>query len=61
MKVGRQGEGDALHPVHHGDGLRLPGLPDGEELVREVAVQVELVAVVAPFVSSRITWKETKL
>lgn len=58
MQVGRQDEGNALQPVHHGYGLWLSGLCDGDKLVREVAVQVKIVAVVAPFVTLYITWEE---
>ena len=55
MQVGWQDEGDALQPVDHSYSLWLSGLCDGNKLVWEVAVQVEIVAVVAPTVALFIT------
>lgn len=59
MKVGWQDEGDALQPVHHSYSLWLSGLCDVSILVWEVAVQVEIFAVVSPFVALYITCEET--
>lgn len=60
MEVGRQDEGDPPQPVHHADGLGLPGLDDGDELVGEVAVQVVVVAVVASFVALNVACQERR-
>ena len=58
MKVGRQHEGDALQPAHHGLRLRLPWLRDVHKLVGEVAVQVKVIAVVPSQVALFIPFKE---
>jgi len=58
VQVGRQDEGDALQPDHHGHRLRLPGLGDADKLVGEVAVQVKVVAVVAPCVAWHVPCEE---
>lgn len=60
MQVGRQHKGIALQPVHHSYGLWLSGIGDVDKLVWKVAVQVKIVAVVAPFVTRDITCKESK-
>lgn len=60
MQVGWQNEGGALQPVHYGNGLWLSGICDVDKLVWEVAVQIIVVAVVASFVASRITWEESE-
>lgn len=60
MEVGRQNEGDALQPVHHSYGLRLPGICDGGKLVWEVAIEVKIVGVVASFVALHIPCEEIK-
>lgn len=60
MQVGRQDKGNALQPVHHSDGLRLSGICDVDKLVWEVAVQVKIVAVVAPPVALHVTCVESE-
>lgn len=60
MQVGWQDKGDALEPVHYGDGLWLSGICDVDKLVWEVAVQIIVVAVVASFVAFYIPWEESE-
>lgn len=55
MQVGGQHKGRALQPVHHGHSLRLPRLGDGAELIGEVAVQVNIVAIIAAQVAFNVT------
>lgn len=55
MQVGREHKGVGPQPVHDGDGLRLPGVSDGDVLVGEVAIQVVVVAVVPANCSLPVT------
>ena len=58
VKVGRQDKRVTPTPVHHCNGLRLPGVCDGSVLVWKVPVQIIVAAVVPPQVPTDVSCRE---